>query len=97
MKANLDFLQTHREKVSELLTNAAVMGGNSPDITIDLNLDPDLMIAFNNSAGHPQSQMVVMQLQTNRRLEELLKVLGGKSQETPKIGILKPEDKDNAK
>ena len=54
-------------------------------ITTKLNLDEDLLGAFNQAGGHPVSQLVILQVQTNRKLDELIKALAVGAQIVPSI------------
>jgi len=48
-------------------------------ITVKAELDEDLMVAFNEAGGHIQSQLVILQLQSNRRLSKLVQLLSPQS------------------
>jgi len=89
------FIQKHRELLTEGIENSQpnVAGLGTPIIT-KVQLDDDLMIAFNDAGGHPQSQLIILQLQSNRRLSQILEALhGGPPKDEPEIQV-EPKEGD---
>ncbi len=72
LKSNLDFIQKHRKNLAKRLSETEPVEG---EIVTQVNLDDDLMGAFNQMGGNSEGQLIILQLQTNRRLERIVGLL----------------------
>jgi len=97
VEKNQAFLQKHRNKLASLLEDASDDG--TGEIVTKVDLDDDLMIAFNRAGGHSNAQLTILQLQSNRSLKQLIDLLTPRTVEEtnaaddePVIEV-RPEDK----
>jgi len=65
---NAEFIKAHGQRLAEGITNSQL----GTPVVKDAGLDDDLAVAFNNVAGNAAGQLVILQLQTNRRLDQLV-------------------------
>jgi len=86
---NEAFLRRHRDEMISSLEKAqptsAFQSHTGAAISTKLNLDEDLLEAFNQAGGHPASQQVILQIQTNRKLDELIEALAVGAKIVPSI------------
>lgn len=68
---NAEFIEAHGQRLIAGIENSQ---GPAPTLK-DVGLDDDLTAAFNNVAGNLPGQLVILQMQTNRRLDRLVEIL----------------------
>lgn len=71
LEQNAEFIKAHGQRLAEGITNSQL---GTPTIK-DVGLDDDLETAFNNIAGNTVGQLVILQLQSNRRLNRLIELI----------------------
>jgi len=60
--------------MTEALVNNQI-DASGPVITAHVDLDDDLKHSFNLVAGNAMGQLIILQLQSNRRLNQLIEIL----------------------
>jgi len=73
----LSSILNHQKAVQdELLANQPAIPTAAKEIIHTPNvMDEDLMVAFNEAGGHTLSQMLILQMQTVRRLDKMIELL----------------------
>lgn len=79
---NAEFIQAHGERLAKGIADSQ---SASPALR-DVGLDDDLIQAFNDVAGNLIGQLVILQMQTNRRLDRLVELM------TDQIKLMKEEE-----
>ncbi len=74
MEKNEEFLKKHHKAVTATLEEHIPQ--LSPEITLPEILDADIREAFNAAGQHQMSQLIILQMQTIKRLGELKEILG---------------------
>ncbi len=64
LQANLEFIQKHGQELAEGIQNSQSANPNVKNV----GLDEDLKAAFNDVAGSPLEQMLILQFQVIRQL-----------------------------
>jgi hypothetical protein len=71
LEKNAEFIEAHGARLV-----AGIESSQGSTATVkDVGLDEDLAAAFNGVAGNLSGQLVILQMQTNRRLDRLVEIL----------------------
>ena len=69
--ANMEFIRKHGQELAEGIQNSQL---GTPEVK-NVGLDEDLKVSFNNVAGSPFGQLIILQLQTVRHLGKIVKYM----------------------
>lgn len=76
LQKNAEFIEAHGARLAKGITDSQL---NTPAIQ-DVGLDDDLKVAFNDVAGNLVGQQIILQMQTNRKLDQLVGLIENQTQ-----------------